>query len=295
MPSAHGTLSNKARLGPVHFRVREVARTVPLWRDIVGLTVTGEKEGALELGVPGRTLVCLHGGASGPVQDKHVGLFHAALSFPSRLELARVAQRLRDARHPHGAQDHLVSESIYLSDEDGNGIELYVPTPERADIAIVEGRPRFVTRDGKVHSGLEALDLNLLLGEIGEHGKGNGLVPGEIRVGHIHMRSNTPEEAIAFYADTLGFAPHIASAEFGMFDCGTPANPHMIAFNIWGGRSLPVASSESAGLLAFTIELPQTDLDDVSGRLGSAGFWEGAMLACSDPDRNRVLLTIGAH
>jgi catechol 2,3-dioxygenase len=293
MPNASGTLSDFAQLGPAYLRVTDVAKTTPLWVDIVGLTAVANGENSLDLGVAGRTLITLHGGARSSAPAKSVGLFHLALNLPSRLELARAASRLRRAGYSHSAQDHLVSESVYFSDRDGNGIELYFATPDRAWVQLVEGRPHFLTQDGVSHSGLEPLDMNRLLSEVDTHGDGDGSLPTETHVGHIHMRSNAPEIAMQFYSDVLGFKPHIASAVFGMFDCGTEANPHMIAFNIWGGRELPATPESSAGLSAFTIELPPAELDAVRDRFEggtTASAWEAPTLVVDDPDGNRARL-----
>src|SRR5260370_346777 len=61
---------------------------------------------------------------------RHAGLYHYALLQPSRLELARAAQRLAATRTPiSGASDHGISEAIYLADPDGNGIELAADRP----------------------------------------------------------------------------------------------------------------------------------------------------------------------
>ncbi len=81
------------------------------------------------------------------------------------------------------------------------------------------------------------------------------LFPADTFLGHMHMRSNAPETALAFYTGVLGFMPHIASAAMNFFDCGTARRRHMVAFNTWGGRNLPKAPRDAAGLDGFTIEL----------------------------------------
>ena len=283
-------ISNCAKLGAVHLRVTDIAKASTLWLDVIGLTIVGKGENRLDLGVGDRTLITLHGRAQRPAFEKQVGLFHLALELPSRLELARVASRLRRAGRPWGGQDHLLTLSIYSHDSDGNGIEFYVSTPERATLRIVDGHPSFTTLDGASHSGVAPLELRELMTELEQHGDGDGHPPPETKVSHIHMRSNDPERTIKFYTDIIGFRPHIASSSFGMFDCGTEANTHMIAFNSWGGRDLAQPSAHSAGLAGFAIELPSPELEIMRNRLAEmdAADWY-PILAFDDPDGNSVI------
>ena len=292
MLTARQALSDSTKLGPVHLRVTDADTTAELWTQVVGLQIVARGEGRTDLGLEGDTLITLHSDARAPVQGRATGLFHLALELPSRLELARAARRLLDVGHPCSGQDHLVNESVYFSDRDGIAIELTVSTPERARIVIVDGHPYFQTVDGAPHSGIAPLDMRRLLNEVTEHGPGAGSLPPATTVGHVHMRSNTPEATMRFYTESIGFRPHIASAAFGMFDGGTAARPHIVAFNNWGGRNLPKPSDSSAGLRSFTIELPAAELDALGPALAAAttSAWDGTCLAFSDPDGNGVSL-----
>jgi catechol 2,3-dioxygenase len=85
------------------------------------------------------------------------GLYHFAILYPSRAELARALRRVVEAQVPlEGASDHGVSEAIYLRDPDGNGVELYRDRPENE-------WPRDV--DGSLHMFTRALDVAALLAE----------------------------------------------------------------------------------------------------------------------------------
>jgi catechol 2,3-dioxygenase len=93
-----------------------------------------------------------------PPPPRTSGLYHFAILFPSRLELAKVLQRLIDAGYPlDGASDHGVSEALYLSDPDSIGVELYCDRPKET---------WKVSNDGKVEMVTEALDLDDLLKEL---------------------------------------------------------------------------------------------------------------------------------
>lgn len=287
-------LSGATRLGPVQLLVRDPDASSRLWADVLGLARAGGP-GGHDLAAGGRTLVRLVPGAMRARADKSLGLFHVAIALPSRLDLGRVAARLVEAGVRVTGQDHLLSESIYTSDPDGLNIELYVATTERGRLLSRDGDVKLVTVDGSAHSGLEPLPMTSLTAELEGQGPGDGLLPTGSTIGHIHFRSNAPDRVLAFYTDVLGFAPHVRSASFGMFDCGTGPKPHMIAFNLWGGRGLTADAPGSAGLASFSVEMPATDLAAAQARLRKAGVavtQVGADLQCVDPDGNRLLLVL---
>lgn len=118
------------RIGHVHLKVSDLERSVQFYRDALGFEVTQAWEGAAFLSFGGyhhhlglNTWESLGGPAPAPGST---GLFHFAILYPTRRELARALKRLLDyGGRLDGASDHGVSEAIYLRDPDGNGIELY--------------------------------------------------------------------------------------------------------------------------------------------------------------------------
>ena len=125
-----------AELGHVVFYVRELERSLRFYTEIVGLTVKGRVFGnraALLSG--GRThhelLLIEMGEADGPAQGRRIGLYHVGWKIGESLdELRRRYQQLLEMDYPiDGLSDHVVSQSIYLRDPDGNEVELYVDDP----------------------------------------------------------------------------------------------------------------------------------------------------------------------
>jgi catechol 2,3-dioxygenase len=99
-----------------------------------------------------------NGKGAKPAPRGHSGLYHFAILYPSRLELAKVLQKLIDAKYPiTGTADHGVSEAIYLDDPDSIGVELYVDRPRSS---------WKVNNDGLVEMQTEPLDLESLLSEL---------------------------------------------------------------------------------------------------------------------------------
>lgn len=152
----------KPCVGHVHLRVADLERSIAFYRDILGFELSQRYGGqAAFLGANGyhhhiglNTWESL--GAT-PPPPGHTGLYHAAFLYPDRKALAQVLKRIAEAGIPlEGAADHGVSEAIYLSDPDGNGVELY------RDRAPGEW-PR--DADGNLKMSNAPLDLNALLAE----------------------------------------------------------------------------------------------------------------------------------
>jgi len=294
------TPANTTRLGPVHLRVVDIPAALPVWRDVIGLSTLTRDGGIAELGVDGKTLIVLHAGATTVLPPKSRDLFHVAIHVTTRKELARVAARLRASGLRHGAQDHLISESLYVSDPSGNGIEICFDTPWR--LASTEetagGGVSLVAKDGTRHSGLEPMDIDRLLRELGTADRVKVPLAADSFIGHIHMRARSPETLMAFYLGVLGFRPHIQSATFGLFDCGTEERAHMVAFNIWARDELKEPPLGAAGLEHFTVMLPRRgELAAVARRLRDAQVpWletEGA-LDLADPEGNRLRMVFAS-
>jgi catechol 2,3-dioxygenase len=137
------------RVGHVHLRVAELDRALAFYRDALGFGVTADARHA------GLEMVLLAAGdyhhhiglntfdslGAAPPPAGHTGLYHVALLYPDRRELARAVRRLLEHGYPiDHATDHGGSVSVYLSDPDGNGLELYYDRP-RADWLDAAGRP----------------------------------------------------------------------------------------------------------------------------------------------------------
>ncbi|MGX9146090.1 VOC family protein [Mesorhizobium sp. 128a] len=301
MQSANGNLSipdqqiEGTRLGAVHLRVTDLDGALGVWRDIVGLSVIERHLGKVMLGAGGRQLVVLHATAARQVQTKSLGLYHVAIHIPSRKEFARAAARLRAAGYKHSATDHLATESIYLADPDGNGIELTFETFHRGHFENADGGIRAVAVDGSIHTGLEPLQIAQLLEELAGDSSIVEPLPAGTNVGHVHLHVSDPEATTSFYAGILGFKPRICAPKFGMYDVGTQLRPHIVAYNTWAGPEAVRVAQDCSGLELIVIELPSREvLDTVVQRLTQAGLAlaaEGDARLVSDPDGNRLSIT----
>ncbi|MDI3336889.1 VOC family protein [Defluviimonas aestuarii] len=151
------------RIGHVHLKVADLDRALGFYSDLLGFTLMqryGTQAAFLAAGGYhhhiGLNTWQSKGGT--PPAPGHTGLFHTAFLYPDRAALASVLKRLVEANYPlDGASDHGVSEAIYITDPDGNGVELYRDRPEEEWPRDDEGNLKMVT---------ERMDLNGLLAEL---------------------------------------------------------------------------------------------------------------------------------
>ena len=152
----------QARIGHVHLKVADLERALAFYRDVLGFEVTqrhGRDAAFLSAGGYHHHIGLNTWESSGgsPPPPGATGLYHLAILYPSRTELADALRRLIEAKIPlEGASDHGVSEALYLRDPDGNGVELYWDRPR-------EQWPQ--TSDGELAMFTRALDLKALLKE----------------------------------------------------------------------------------------------------------------------------------
>jgi catechol 2,3-dioxygenase len=255
------TLPGALRLGPVELTVRDLDRSIAWYERALGLRLHERDDGRAELGDGDETVIVLDEDPEAGPGGRHAGLYHYALLYPSREELARAVTRLMDTQTPiQGMSDHGTHEAIYLPDADGIGIEL------AADRRFDEW-PSF--EEEFARGGPAPLDLNALLatttGESAPPTVGEGL-----RVGHVHLHVGDVEKALAFYRDVLGFdeRANIGSAAF----VSAGGYHHHLGFNIWSGEGVGPPPPHTVGLRHWTVELPTPgDVAEVRARVEAAG------------------------
>lgn len=157
------TIPAQTRIGHVHLKVADLQRSLDFYCGLLGfeLTMTYGADAAF-ISAGGYHhhigLNTWYSKGAGPAPQGRAGLFHTAILYPTRKDLARIFDRLRKAGYPlSGAADHGVSEALYLDDPDQNGVELYWDKPREAWPQKADGTLDMYTR---------ALDLEGLLGEL---------------------------------------------------------------------------------------------------------------------------------
>ena len=184
------------RIGAVCLNVADLERMADYYCLVIGLTLQEQRPGWVSLGTAERTLIRLHHAPGHRPAGVACGLYHLALRTPS---YAALADRFRhytacEAPHWQGASDHGVSHALYLSDPEGNGIEVYCDRA-RSDWDVAA--------DGRITVYAQPLDLRALL----DNGTGKPWdgIDAATDMGHVHLRVADLAAAKRFYADVLGF------------------------------------------------------------------------------------------
>ena len=150
-------------IGHVHLKVADLQRALDFYNGLLGFTITqlyGDSAAFVSAGGYHHHigLNTWQSKNSDPPSARHTGLYHVAILYPTRKDLAIIFKRLHDADyHLDGASDHGVSEALYLSDPDKNGIELYWDRPKNEWPLDANGQINMFTK---------SLDLNDLLSTI---------------------------------------------------------------------------------------------------------------------------------
>jgi catechol 2,3-dioxygenase len=229
----------------VGLRIQDMERSLDYYTRLGFSIVRDERaqeSGSVGLGVEGKEILQLRplpGGQRRPART--AGLYHFALLLPSAGELGSFLQNSLDRNIPvAGASDHLVSQALYLSDPEGNGIEVYADRP----------REQWQFREGTVVMDTLPLDAPGLL-------KQARTFPGfssQLRLGHLHLNVGDLERSLSFYqklgmglmADWAGQADFLSWEKYH----------HHLGINVWAGRNAHPVTPDMYGLDFFEIQRP---------------------------------------
>ncbi len=272
MTSDHGT---SLRIGTVTLTVHDLDRVGRFYREAVGLHDLGSDAEAARLGVGDAVLLELRRDARAPARSpREAGLFHTAFLLPGRADLGRWMRHAAQRQLPvEGLADHGVSEAVYLSDPENNGVEIYSDRP----------RDTWVWSGGAVALRTDPLDVDSVTRAAGPL-PWTGVPEGTV-VGHVHLKVGAIPPAEAFYAGVLG-VPVTARCAGGIF-FGAGRYHHHLAANVWVSRNAVRRTEPAAGLAEVRLLVTGAEaLDAVAHRAVAAGVpveRHGAALVLRDP------------
>jgi len=281
------SIDSATSVGRVALTVRNLAGVRDFYERVVGLRAIDVGEEQVSLGAGDTPLVDLvEDLAAPPRPPRTTGLFHLAILVPDRAELGHSLQRLVETRWPlAGASDHLVSEALYLSDPEGNGIEIYR-----------DRRRDEWQRDGdELRMATLPLDLNDLLGELNGEPVAGSAVPAETCMGHVHLNVGDLDVGERFYATLLGLDVTARGYPGALF-LSAGGYHHHVGLNTWRGVGIPSPPAGALGLRFYELTLPEpAALDEIVTRLRAGGeevdSANGAALT-RDPAGNAVRLAV---
>lgn len=228
-------------IGRTALRVSDLKELTEFYRDVVGLSVHDQSDTTAILGVDETPLLVLEENADALTRHgSATGLYHNAFRVPSREALGDALGRIQDHWQLSGASDHRVSEALYLTDPEGNGIEVYRDFP-RDEWPIAD--------DGTVQISTEPLDLDSIKAAAG----GETQAPPGTDVGHVHLEVSSLDAFRDFYVDTIGFEVQTAMPAALFVSAG--GYHHHIGANTWHHRT---GTASGRGLSWFEVVLPET-------------------------------------
>ncbi|RDU38041.1 glyoxalase [Neobacillus piezotolerans] len=271
-------------VGQVNLKVQDLERSISFYKEVIGFTVLNQSERKASLTADGKTVLLTieQPEAAGPKQPRTTGLYHFALLLPNRSDLASIVGHFMKIGQRIGSSDHLVSEALYLSDPDGNGIEIYI-----------DRDPSEWTWSGaEVAMTVDPLDFaDLLSGGVAPW---EGL-PAETVMGHIHLHVAELRKVEEFYTKGLGFEVVNRFGSQALF-ISTAKYHHHIGLNTWNGVGAPRPDRNSPGLKSYTLVLPtEESRTAVVGNLKAIGAdvtEENGTYATEDPSGNRIILVV---
>ncbi|GAA0287089.1 catechol 2,3-dioxygenase [Gracilibacillus halotolerans] len=269
----------------VHLHVMDIKRSLTFYQEVLGLKVLKELDKMVHFTADGTNTLLVIEQPEGvnPKQGRTTGLYHFAILLPERSDLATFIKHIVPLGVELGASDHQVSEAIYFSDPDGNGIEVYR-----------DREPAEWNWDNdQVEMTVDPLDAEDLLAAA-KNEEWNG-IPEDTVMGHIHLHVAHLPEVEEFYTKGLGFEVVTRYGNQAIFISDAKYHHH-IALNTWNGVGAPTPASNSVGLKHYTITLPnEPQRNEVIERLKQIGAKieeENGHYFTQDPSDNRIKLEI---
>lgn len=263
-------ISDDAHIGRVALRVNDLDKMTEFYETVIGLRVLSEDDGRTVLGADEDVLVLIADEDAEPRQRDETGLFHTAFLVPTRAALGDVLNRVEEHWELDGASDHLVSEALYFTDSEGNGIEVYTDRPQS------EWQ---TDEDGMVQMATQRLDLT----ELRKQAEGKEYAPDGTTVGHVHLEVSDLNASRQFYVDTLGL--NVRQAMPTALFVAADDYHHHIGMNTWNHRTQPASGR---GLDWYELVIPdKITVEELRERCRENGYdvnEQGNRFVIADPD-----------
>jgi catechol 2,3-dioxygenase len=246
------TFANRTpmRVGQVTIRVRKLDTIADFYRDVIGLTVMERSASGATLGAGGMKLLMLDAHPDASAESRNAaGLYHTAFLMPTRKDLARWLVHAAIQRVPlSGFADHRVSESVYLDDPEGNGIEVYADR----DPSLWQWS------DGTVTMATDQLNIDDLVSLTDTRVSDYAKAPDGMRIGHVHLRVGDLAKGDGFYRSIIGMDQTRARQGAAFLSSGR--YHHHLGLNVWQSAGAGRRDDAATGLVWFSLEVEKPDL-----------------------------------
>lgn len=236
------TYNSAIRLGMVSLNVKDLTNMTNFYTEIIGLSILSQDDNKSLLTFDGKEAI-IELRLVNSDQEATYGLYHTAIIVPNRNALGLALRQILVTQAPlDGAADHGYSEAIYISDPEGNGVEIY----RDKDVSEWD-----IKEDGQIIGVTDPMDGQSMLDNLTEIPEVYKLDPATI-IGHVHLSVHNALASSQLYQKvfqmgnkmTIPTASWIASGQYH----------HHLAFNNWGGPSLQKHQESNLGLNYLTIE-----------------------------------------
>ncbi|WP_339146806.1 MULTISPECIES: VOC family protein [unclassified Sutcliffiella] len=270
-------------VGQVNLKIQNLEQSIAFYKEIIGFKVLEQTPRSATFSADGKTALLSIEQPENvvPKQGRTTGLYHFALLLPERTDLAKMVQHLVKVGLKFGSSDHLVSEALYLTDPDGNGIEIYVDREPS----------EWNWTNGEVEMTVDPLNFpDLLSAQKLKSWRG---LPAETAMGHIHLHVKELKKTEEFYMKGLGFEVVNRFGTQALFIADGKYHHH-IGLNTWNGVGAPTPSPNSVGLESFTLMVSSEEkknniisqLKDIQATVSE----ENGAFFTIDPSGNRIRL-----
>jgi catechol 2,3-dioxygenase len=256
----------------VSLKVLDLNKSITFYKNILKMTVVNQNETEADLSANGKDVLLTLSQLSNGVkkQLRTTGLYHFALLLPNRKELGKILNHFIQNQVPlQGASDHGISEAIYLSDPEGNGIEIAADTKPES-WKWIKGQLDVFSDNGPMNVKAVLLKAS---DEVFNQ------LPKETVMGHIHLHGKM-DVVIDLPGQALFFS-------YGKYH-------HHIAVNVWNGVGAPLPPTNSVGLKHFELRLPShLSIEDIEYNLKHLGFTysvKNKEITVSDPSGNTIII-----
>lgn len=259
------SMTEPASLTPAKYTliVQDLQKTSDFYQHIIGLTPIDTNKNCHDLGIGNHILLSLHHHPQVQKPSRQIaGLYHSAFLLPSLTDFAHYLAHAVQHDFPiMGAADHLVSQGVYLSDPEGNGVEIYVDHPPS----------QWRDADGQIQMDSRRVDLQHLRQFTPKTNWQR--LPEGTRIGHLHLQMGNLHQAEKFYQDILQFKQTYQMSGALFFASGE--YHHHIAVNNWHAQAIieRPANEDLTGLNSYYLSLsPENSLIDFQQYLHSCNI-----------------------
>ena len=251
-------ISTKDTLGKVTLAVRDLDKLTDYYQHVIGLALIDKTRDQSILGVDNTPLVELSHRPLGVANPYATGLYHLAILLPGRPDLALWVKHLAETDYwLDGVGDHLVSEALYLSDPEGNGIEIYRDRP----------KAEWQYKNGEIVMSTLSIDLDGLVAEAPDR-PFTGL-PDGTKMGHVHLQVDEIAKTRDFYSGVLGMDVMVEMPTASFLSVG--GYHHHLGMNVWRSNQANPLPEGALGLVNYQIRISE-DIKDTERWLNGQGI-----------------------